>query len=124
MMAALPAELTDPLVSLNAAMLALKNICGATPWNIAASVMTISAWGSARTHMAVPEFVLWVESGKSALSSKAGFETSITWPPGWNVKLEPTPGYTFSLLAPPRFSLTLSKSQPPANTLSTVEESQ
>lgn len=109
MLTGLPAELTDPLLSLNAALQGLHEICGATGMNIALSVLTASAWGNTRAVLAVPEFIKWVETGESSLSGRKGFETPLSWPVGWVVKLEVTDGYSMGMLQAPRFTLTITK---------------
>eukprot|EP00322_Chrysochromulina_rotalis_P024769 CAMPEP_0115840922 /NCGR_PEP_ID=MMETSP0287-20121206/7021_1 /TAXON_ID=412157 /ORGANISM="Chrysochromulina rotalis, Strain UIO044" /LENGTH=171 /DNA_ID=CAMNT_0003294549 /DNA_START=34 /DNA_END=549 /DNA_ORIENTATION=+ len=107
--ARLPAELSDPLMSLNAALSSLQDICGATTLNVTISVLTLSAWGNVRSYMAVPEFIKWVEIGESSLSTKQGFETPILWPKGWSVHLVATDGYSYGNMAAPRFTLGLTK---------------
>jgi len=108
MLAILPAELTDPLLSLEEAMKALRTMLGATARNIALNFLTLSAYGNIRATLAVPEFVAWVERGYSAaLASTPGFETPIEWPEGWVAKLRAEEGYGMGNLACPRFTLTL-----------------
>ena len=108
MLAVLPAELTDPLLSLEESMKALREMLGATPLNVALSVLTLTAYGNIRNFLAVPEFVKWVETGCSdELASTPGFETPIDWPEGWIVKLRADDGYSMGNLACPRFTLSL-----------------
>jgi hypothetical protein len=47
-LAALPAELVDPLRALENAMAALHHACGATALNVVFNILTLSAWGNLR----------------------------------------------------------------------------
>ena len=114
MLAGLPADLTDPLLSLNAALRGLREICGPTAANITLSIVTVSAWSNTRAFLAVPEFIRWVETGSSSLSSKKAFQTPIAWPEPWKAKLEATDGYSYGNMQAPRLTLTLTKGLAPA----------
>ena len=110
--ARLPAELSDPLVSLNAALIELWSLLGLTVSNIALNVVTLNAFGMLRAYLTVPEFVRWVETGEGWLSEKPGFSVPIEWPNGWKVCMTATDGYTLANMAAPRFTLWLAHGVP------------
>ena len=108
-LAALPAELVDPLRALEKAMAALHHACGATALNVVFNILTLSAWGNLRASELLPAFCAWVETGERTgmLETTPGFETPIEWPAAWAVRLQVEEEAVPLDLSCPLFILTL-----------------
>jgi hypothetical protein len=108
-LAALPAELVDPLRALENAMAALHHACGATALNVVFNILTLSAWGNLRASELLPAFCAWVETGERTgmLETTPGFETPIEWPAAWAVRLQVEEEAVPLDLSCPLFILTL-----------------